>query len=61
MNEPYDERYWGPNGINISRWGYECGRGIKYKDLGPVTDGEKGAIRKISTGRKKHSPDVMPK
>lgn len=40
--DPYD----------ISTWGPACGRGIQYKDMGPVTDGQKGAIRKISTGRK---------
>jgi hypothetical protein len=43
--DPYD----------ISTWGPECGRGIQYKDMGPVTDGQKGAIRKISAGRKKTS------
>jgi hypothetical protein len=36
----------------ISAWGPACGRGIAYKDMGVVTDGQKGAIRKISTGRK---------
>ena|SRR5471032_1417081 len=37
---------------NVAAWGSECARGIQYKDMGPVTDGQKGAVRKISTGRK---------
>ncbi len=40
--DPYD----------IRTWGAECGRGIRYKDMGPVRDGQAGAVRKISTGRK---------
>lgn len=35
-----------------STWGPECARGIRYKDQGPVADGQKDAVRKISTGRK---------
>lgn len=37
---------------NVSTWGPECARGIRYKDMGMVTDGQAGAMRKISTGRK---------
>ena len=37
---------------NIGAWGSGCGRGLRYEDHGPVTDGQKGAIRKISSGRK---------
>jgi hypothetical protein len=37
---------------NVGAWGSGCGRGIAYQDHGPVTDGQKGAIRKISSGRK---------
>jgi hypothetical protein len=40
--DPYD----------ITTWGTECGRGIRYKDIGPTIDGQAGAIRKISTVRK---------
>jgi len=40
------------NPYDISTWGAACGRGAQYKDMGPVTDGEKGAVRKISSGRK---------
>jgi hypothetical protein len=53
-DKPYDELYWGQTGIDLSRWGSECARGIRYKDLGVVQDGQAGAIRKISTGRKKY-------
>ena len=40
------------NPYDVSTWGLGAGTGIRYKDLGPVTDGQKGAVRKISTGRK---------
>jgi hypothetical protein len=36
----------------LSAWGSICGRGLRYADMGMITDGQKGAIRKISTGRK---------
>jgi len=49
---PFDLAYWRPGGINVSRWGSACGRGSPYKDLGPTIDGQAGAVRKISTGRK---------
>jgi hypothetical protein len=52
-NEPYDHDYWGPNGIDLSRWGPECARGIRYQDMGPVKDGQKGAVRKLSRGSRK--------
>ena len=46
-----DER--GRDPYDLSTWGPECGRGIRYKDTGaPVRAGTKGVIRKISTGRK---------
>lgn len=64
MTADYDEKYWGPSGIDLSRWGTSCGRGIAYKDMGSTTDGQKGAVRKISTGRKKRrmaSDDYKPK
>jgi len=36
-------------------WGSECGRGIRYKDVGaPVASGTPGQVRKISSGRKSH-------
>ena len=50
--EPHDEKFWGPGGVDVSRWGSACQRGIQYQDHGPVTDGQRGAIRKISSGRK---------
>jgi hypothetical protein len=38
---------------DISTWGLECGRGIRYAVLGsPVAAGTKAVMRKISTGRK---------
>ena len=40
------------NPYDISTWGPACGRGLPYKDIGPVKDGQKGAIRKISYTRK---------
>ena len=40
------------NPYDISTWGAECGRGLRYVDMGPVQDGQKGAVRKISVGRK---------
>ena len=55
MNEPrgtFDEQYWGPGGIDLTRWGYACQRGAQYVNLGPVVDGQAGAVRKISQGRK---------
>lgn len=42
----------GHNPYDVKTWGTECGKGIKYKDLGSTTDGQKTAVRKISTGRK---------
>ena len=58
MTDPsqhFDKRYWGEKGIDLSRWGYECARGIAYKNTGsPVDSGTPGQVRKISTGRKAH-------
>ena len=46
-----DER--GRDPYDVSTWGPECGRGIRYKGTGaPVASGRKGVVRKISTGRK---------
>lgn len=51
--EPYDKSYWGPGGINLSRWGHgEVARGARYKDVGPTTDGAANQRRSISSGRK---------
>ena len=51
--EPFDEKYWGPGGIDLSRWGRgEVCRGARYKDLGPTTDGAANQRRSISSGRK---------
>ena len=51
--KPYDEKYWGTDGIDLSRWGYECRRGLQYKDVGaPAKAGTPGQVRKISSGRK---------
>lgn len=53
MSDNYDRAYWGPGGIDLSRWGNECKRGLRYADTGaPVASGTKGVERKISTGRK---------
>ncbi len=52
--EPYDEKYWGPGSIDISRWHkVECMRGCSYHSTGaPSQSGAKNQVRKISTGRK---------
>ena len=53
-DQPYDEKYWGPGGIDLSKWGNSCKRGLQYHQTGPpVAAGTPGVIRKISTGRKK--------
>ena len=44
------------NPYDISTWGNACGRGISYADHGPVKDGQKGAIRKLSGSRRKSTP-----
>lgn len=45
----------GTNPHDISTWGPECARGIRYADSGaPVASGAKGVVRKISQGRKTH-------
>ena len=37
----------------VSSWGSFCGQGIRYADTGAaVASGTKGAVRKISHGRK---------
>ena len=48
----FDHRYWGPEGPKPSRWGGGCGLGVKYRDHGPVTDGQAGAVRKLGGSRK---------
>ena len=40
------------NPYDVSTWGAGAEQALQYKDQGPVTDGQKGAVRKISTGRK---------
>lgn len=51
---PYDEHYWGPNGVDISRWGKgEVMRGARYRDVGPVTDGAPNQRRSFGAGRKR--------
>jgi hypothetical protein len=56
MNEApgtFDAKYWGPLGIDLSKWGNECRRGIRYIETGaPVASGKAGQVRKISSGRK---------
>jgi hypothetical protein len=52
MTDHFDRSYWGDR-IDLSRWGSECRRGPAYKQVGaPAIDGQAGAVRKISTGRK---------
>lgn len=56
----------GRNPYDVSTWGPECARGIRYADTGaPVASGTKAVVRKISTGRKKYrgmasGPDPEP-
>lgn len=50
---PFDEKFWGPEGPDPSRWGSACMRGLEYANTGaPVASGTKNVERKISTGRK---------
>ena len=52
---PYDLNYWGPGGVDISRWSGKVHmmRGADYHYTGaPVASGIAGTVRKISTGRK---------
>jgi hypothetical protein len=51
----HDVGYWGPGGIEVSRWDhFHCRRGADYHEVGaPVESGKAGTVRKISTGRKK--------
>jgi hypothetical protein len=49
----YDANGLWLNGVaNVAAWGMGCGRGIAYQDHGPVTDGQKGAVRKLGGSRK---------
>lgn len=49
----FDETYWGPGGPDISRWGLECARGIRYADKGaPARAGTKGVEHKFGGSRK---------
>jgi hypothetical protein len=52
--EPHDERYWGPGGVDLSRWGRgTCMMGLQYHQTGAaVASGTPGVVRKISSGRK---------
>ena len=53
MSQPFDEKYWGPGGVDVSLWGNECQRGCQYQVRGTAPPaGTKGQVRKISTGRK---------
>ena len=49
--EPYDEEYWGPGGIDLSRWGFGCQRGLQYRDKG-VDVGGPGIRRQFGGSRK---------
>jgi hypothetical protein len=47
-DQPYDQEYWGPGGIDLSRWGNSCKRGAQYHVTGaPVASGTAGVVRKI--------------
>jgi len=49
----FDRGYWGPGGIDISRWKGSCMRGLEYIQVGaPVPSGTKAQVRKFSSGRK---------
>jgi hypothetical protein len=49
---PYDEAFYGPGGIDSSKWAGHCMMGAQYKDNGPSRDGAANQVRKISSGRK---------
>jgi len=49
--EWFDHKYWGPGGLDISRWGAECQRGIRHHTTGaPMPTGTKGVVRKDQHG-----------
>ncbi len=50
-SEPHDEGYW-PGGVDLSRWGNECKRGVPYQNRGTEVAGGGSPGHKISTGRK---------
>ena len=39
---PYDLNFW-PGGVDLSRWGNECKRGLRYADTGTA----------VASGRRK--------
>ena len=56
MSEPFDEKYWGPGGPDISRWGRGLvARGAQYKATGVTTDSAKNQRRTFSGGRKERA------
>lgn len=40
------------NPYDVSTWGKACGTGMAYRDNGTVTDGQRGAVRKLGGSRK---------
>jgi hypothetical protein len=48
---PYDLNFW-PGGVDLSRWGNECKRGMPYQNRGTEVAGGGSPGHKISTGRK---------
>jgi hypothetical protein len=39
---PYDLNFW-PGGVDLSRWGNECNRGLRYADTGTAGRKERGS------------------
>ena len=50
--EPHDEQYWGPRGVDLSRWGSECRRGMQYKNHGTEVSGHGAPRHTFGGGRK---------
>jgi len=50
--EPHDEEYWGPGGVNLSRWGPDCKRGLRYRDQGTEIAGAGAPRHTFGGGRK---------
>lgn len=51
--EPHDEQYWGPGGVDVSKWGRECQRGLQYKQQeGVIQSSGPGQRRTFGGGRK---------
>jgi hypothetical protein len=60
-DQPFDEKYWGPGGPDISRWGRgQVARGAQYKTTGAASvAGAKNQRRTFTGGRKERGSSVV--